>query len=109
MQLRQNFRHYFRQIITSIHKTNIEQITKSLVKDKDVISTYISIVQNCSKTEGYKEIKHNLLHELIQLYLRVRAFLLPKYITDKLRLRNKSVKKKNFTYTNIYIYIQIYQ
>ena len=91
MQLRQNFRHYFRQIVTSIHKTNIEQITKSLVKDKDVISTYISIVQNCSKTEGYKEIKHNLLHEL-----RVRAFLLTKDITDKFRLRNKSLKKKKF-------------
>ena len=43
--------------VTSIHKNNIEQITKSLMKDKDVISTYNSTVENCSKTEGDKEIK----------------------------------------------------
>ena len=57
--------------VTSINRVNIEQITKSLMKDKDVISTYNSIVENCSRTEGYKKIKHNLLHELFQLYLRV--------------------------------------
>ena len=60
--------------VTSIHKNNIEQITKSLLKDKDVISTYNPIVENYSKTEGCKETKHNLLHELFQLYLRVCAF-----------------------------------
>ena len=32
--------------VTSIHRINIEQITKSLMKDKDVISTYNSIVEN---------------------------------------------------------------
>ena len=42
--------------VTSIHRINTEQITKSLIKDKDVISTYNSIVENCSKTGGYKEI-----------------------------------------------------
>ena len=30
--------------VTSIHRVNIEQITKSLMKDKDLISTYNSIV-----------------------------------------------------------------
>ena len=65
------------------------------MKDKDAISTYNSIVKNCSKTEGYKEIKHNLLNELFQLYLRVRAFSLAKDITDKFKLRNKSGKKKS--------------
>ena len=60
--------------VTSIHKNNIEQITKSLLKDKDVISTYNPIVENYSKTEGCKETKDSLLHELFQLYLRVCAF-----------------------------------
>ena len=32
--------------VTSIHRINIEQITESLMKDKDVISTYNSIVEN---------------------------------------------------------------
>ena len=44
------------------------------MRDKDVISTYNFIAENCSKTEGYKEIKHNLLHELFQLYVIARAF-----------------------------------
>ena len=34
--------------VTSIHKINIEQITKSLMKNKDLISTYNSIIENCS-------------------------------------------------------------
>ena len=34
--------------VTSFHRINIEQITKSLMKDKDVISTYNSVVENCS-------------------------------------------------------------
>ena len=80
--------------VTSIYRINIEQITKSMIKGKDVISTYKSIVENCSKTEGYKETKHNLLHELFQLYLRVRDFSLTKDITDK--FRNKSGKKKRY-------------
>ena len=42
--------------VTFIHRINIEQITHSLMKDKDVISTYNSIVENCSTAEGYKEI-----------------------------------------------------
>ena len=70
---------------TFIHRTNIEQVTKLLMKDKDVISTYNSIVENCSKTEGYNEIKHNLLHELFQLYLMVKAFSLAEDITDKFK------------------------
>ena len=65
------------------------------MKYKDMISTYNSIVENCSKTEGYKEIKHNLLYELFQLYLRVRAFSLAKDITDKFKVRNKSGRKKS--------------
>ena len=81
--------------VTSVRRINIEQITRSLMEDKDVISTYNSIAENCSKTEGYKEIKHNLSHELFQLYLRVRAFSLAKDITDKFKLRNKSGKKKS--------------
>ena len=81
--------------VTSIHRINIEQITKSLMKDKNVISTYNSIVENCSKTEGFKEMKHNLLHEMFQLYLRVRSFSLAKDITDKFKLQNKSGKKKS--------------
>ena len=72
--------------VNSIHRTNIEQVTKSLMKDKDMISTYNSIIENCSKTESYKKIKHNLFHELFQLYLRVRAFSLAKDITDKFKL-----------------------
>ena len=93
MQLLQNARHYFVELrnilelrLTSIHRINIEQIVRSLMKYKDMISTYNSIAENCSKTEGYKEIKHNLLHELFQLYLRVRAFSLAKDITDKFKL-----------------------
>ena len=93
MQLLQNARHYFVELrnilelrLTSIHRINIEQIIRSLMKYKDMISTYNSIVENCSKTEGYKEIKHNLLYELFQLYLRVRAFSLAKDITDKFKL-----------------------
>ena len=66
------------------------------MKNKNVISTYSSIVENCPKTEGYKEIKQNLLHELFQLYLRVRAFPLAKDINDKFKLQNKSAKKKSF-------------
>ena len=38
--------------VTSIYRIN----TKSLMNNKDVISTYNSVVENCSKTEGYKEI-----------------------------------------------------
>ena len=37
--------------------------------------------------------KHNLLHEMFQLYLRVRSFPLAKNITDKFKLQNKSGKK----------------
>ena len=65
------------------------------MKDKDVISTYNSILENCFKTEGYKEIKHSLLLELFQLYLRVRAFSLAKDITVKFNVRNQSKKKKS--------------
>ena len=63
-------------------------------KDQHLISIYNSVVEDCSKTEGYKAIKHNLLHELFQLYLRVRAFSLTKDITDKFKLKKKSGKKK---------------
>lgn len=65
-QLSKNARHYFvepRNIlelktnITSTHRINIEQMTKSLMKDKDVLSICKSIVESCSKTEVYKEIK----------------------------------------------------
>ena len=80
--------------VSSIYRINIEQITESLIKGKDVISTYKPIVENCCKTEGFKETKHNLLHELFQLYLRVRVFSLTKDITDK--FRNKSGKKKRY-------------
>ena len=41
--------------VTSIHRINIEQITKSLMKDNDVISTYNSIVENCSKLKVTKK------------------------------------------------------
>ena len=34
--------------ITSIHRINTEQITKSLMNDKDVISTSNSIAEICS-------------------------------------------------------------
>ena len=81
--------------VTSSHRINIKQTTKSLMKGKGVISIYNSIVENCSKTESYKEIKQNLLHEPLQLYLRVRAFSLGKDITDKFKLQNKSGKKKS--------------
>ena len=74
--------------VTSIDTINIEQIIKSLMKDKDVISTYNSIVGNC-----YKEVKHNLLHELFQLYFRIQVFSLKKDITDKFKLRNESGRK----------------
>ena len=94
MQLHQNARHYFVELrnifvteknATFIHRTNIEQVTKLLMKDKDMLSTYNSIVENCSKTEGYNEIKHNLLHKLFQLYLMVKAFSLAEDITDKFK------------------------
>ena len=74
--------------VTSIHIINIEQITKSLMKDKDIISSYNSIVGNC-----YKEVKHSLLHQLFQLYFRIQVFSLKKVITDKFKLRNESGKK----------------
>ena len=64
------------------------------MRDKDVISTYNFIAENCSKTEGYKEIKHNLLHELFQLYVIARAFSLAKDITDMFKSQNKSEKKR---------------
>ena len=38
--------------VTSVHRINTEQITKSMMKEKDVISTYNSIAESCSKTEG---------------------------------------------------------
>ena len=79
--------------VTSIHRVNIDQITKSLTSDKDVISTYNVIAENCSKTEGYKEIKHNLLHELVQLYVIARAFSLARDITDMFKSQNRSEKK----------------
>ena len=37
--------------VTSIHRINIEQITKSLMKDKDLISTYNSIVLKLKVTK----------------------------------------------------------
>ena len=37
--------------VTSIHRVNIEQITKSLMKDKDIISTYNSIVLKLKVTK----------------------------------------------------------
>ena len=37
--------------VTSIHRVNIEQITKSLMKDKDLISTYNSIVLKLKVTK----------------------------------------------------------
>ena len=40
--------------------------------------------------------KHNLWHEMFQLYLRVRSFSLAKDITDKFKLQNKSGKKKSW-------------
>lgn len=68
------------------------------MKDKDVISTYSSITENFSKTEGCKEIKHNLLHELLQPYLRVSkrvSFFISKDTTNKFKLRNKSGEKND--------------
>ena len=77
--------------VTSIHRINIEQITKSLMKDNDVTSTYNSIVENYSKTEGYTEINTICCMNCSNY---IRAFSLTKDITDKFKLgKKKSLKK----------------
>ena len=85
----------FRQQTTfdNIRKIDIARITSDLISNQDVIS-YFNTHYDTSGIRLEKEIKKNLLENMIKLFCRVRSFSLAKDITEKHRQILKAKKSK---------------
>ncbi|XP_065683758.1 uncharacterized protein LOC124813946 [Hydra vulgaris] len=94
----------------SIKKIDIPKITNELLKSEEILSYY----NNHCDASGIvieKELKKNLLENMIQLYCRVRSFSLAKDITEKhkkyLKVEKskglrKNIKKATETFNKLY-------
>ena len=78
--------------IDSLRKIDISKISADLMADVDIISFFNAVVDNI---ELIDEIKQNLLHKMLKLYLRVRSSSLAKDITGRKtgELSKKSLRK----------------
>ena len=76
---------------TNNHLKNIDvnNITHSLMQDTEVVSYYNSVVDTSGVENLQDEEKDNLLQNMLQLYLRVRAFSLARDIVGKHKLASK--------------------
>ena len=78
--------------VDSLRKIDIRKISSDLMADVDIISFFNAVVDNI---ELIDEIKQNLLHKMLKLYLRVRSSSLAKDITGRKtgKLSTKSLRK----------------
>lgn len=78
--------------VDSLRKIDISKISSDLMADVDIISFFNAVVDNI---ELIDEIKQNLLHKMLKLYLRVRSSSLAKDITGRKtgELSKKSLRK----------------
>ena len=87
----------FRKVTTTnnhLKSIDVNSITYSLMQDTEVISYYNSVVDTCGVENIDSEDRENLLQNMLQLYIRVRAFSLARDIVGKHRQASKQKRSK---------------
>ena len=89
--------HYFRQstlkVATTLQRVDIAGIAKKSVSDSDVVSNYQTMVSNAELVPT-KNISKDVLHSIVNLYIRVRSFSLTKDIIQDFKIKTKQAKSK---------------
>lgn len=78
----------------NIRKVDTKKIVSELLQDPDVISFYNCIVDSSDRNIVHDEVKTNLLENMLNLYVRVRAFSLTKDIVTRHKQAIKQTKAK---------------
>ena len=87
----------FRKVTSTnnhLKSIDVNSITYSLMQDTEVISHYNSVVDTSGVENIEIEDRKNLLQNMLQLYIRVRAFSLARDIVGKHRLASKQKRSK---------------
>ena len=87
----------FRKVTTTnnhLKSIDVNSITYSLVQDTEFISYYNSVLDTCGVENIDSEDRENLLQNMLQLYIRVRAFSLARDIVGKHRQASKQKRSK---------------
>ena len=88
--------HYFRQLTfksASLQRVDITGITQKSVSDSDVVSSYQTIVSDAELVPT-KNVSKDILHSIVNLYIRVRSFSLAKDIIQDCKMKAKQAKGK---------------
>jgi len=87
--------HYFRDATSKTNMQNIAyaSIISRSVHDVEVVSAYSSILSS-SELIINSSVAKDVLHNIIQLYVKVRSFSLAKGIIQKHKIRLKQMKSK---------------
>ena len=87
--------HYFRQLSPdgNLQSINIQGITEKSVTDSELLAYYNLIVTDSELVPATHVVK-DVLHALVDLYVRVRSFSLAKDLIQHHKLRSKQTKSK---------------
>ncbi|XP_065674680.1 uncharacterized protein LOC136091273 [Hydra vulgaris] len=88
-------------IDTLLRKIDIPNMASELIRNTTVQCFYNAIVDNSCQFKIEKEIKTNLLENMIKLYLRVRTFSLAKDVAQRQKAQQKKTKSKGGLRSNI--------
>jgi len=91
----QRTEHYFRDATSKTNVQNIAfaSIISRSVHDAEVVSAYNSMLSN-SELKINSNVAKDVLHNIIQLYVKVRSFSFAKDIIQKHKIRLKQMKSK---------------
>ena len=89
--------HYFRQstlkVAGTFQRVDIAGIAQKSVSDSDVVSNYQTMVSNAELVPT-KNVSKDVLHSIVNLYIRVRSFSLTKDIIQDFKIKTKQAKGK---------------
>ena len=89
--------HYFRQstlkVAGGLQRVDIAGIAQKSVTDSDVVSNYQTMVSDAELVPT-KNVSKDVLHSIVNLYLRVRSFSLAKDIIQDFKIKAKQSKGK---------------
>ena len=89
--------HYFRQstlkVASTLQRVDIAGIAQKSVSDSDVVSNFQTMVSNAELVPT-KNVTKDVLHSIVNLYIRVRSFSLAKNIIQDYKIKTKQAKGK---------------
>ena len=87
---------YFRQFTSTpgLMKVDITGIAQESISDCDVLSNYNLILAE-AELEPDKHVEEDVLHNIVSLYVRVRAFSFAKDIIQQYKIKSKQTKAKS--------------